>query len=278
MTETRTRAETEVLEDLAARAAAAEVYNHDETGVLSLTVPPGAEHRVVSLEDFRSAPSRARGTAHFFTAAGFAAYVNRHKGGPGERVTLWADPRLADLVALLNDHGPNRDPGWGDHRAALDVRPSPEWELWTKHDGRLMPQDDFAELVEVGAPAIVEPDAATMLELAHTFHATNRVNFRSDRRVESGQVQLTYEETIEAKAGQTGSLEVPTTFALGVAPFDGGAKYRVDARLRYRINEGNLRIGYALLRPDDARREAFAELVAEVEAATELAAWPGLPS
>jgi uncharacterized protein YfdQ (DUF2303 family) len=96
-----------------------------------------------------------------------------------------------------------------------------------------------------------------MLEIAQTFHAKTNVSFRSGVRLSSGTTQFLYDEEQTAKAGGKGQLEVPTEFELGIAPFEGEAAYRIKARLRWRVRDGGLVIGYKLERPHEVVRDAL---------------------
>ena len=58
----------------------------------------------------------------------------------------------------------------------------------------------------------------------------------------------------------------------------GGAAYKVTARLRYRINDGALRLGYVLDRPEDVHAKAFSELVERVAGAIEPPVFQGTPT
>ena len=70
-------------------------------------------------------------------------------------------------------------------------------------------------------------------------------------------MQVRWDESIEAKAGEKGQFEVPADFDLALAPFLGEVQRPVRARLRYRISEGHLMVIYKLERPDDVKREAL---------------------
>ncbi len=70
---------------------------------------------------------------------------------------------------------------------------------------------------------------------------------------------------------------IPKTFTIGVAPFEGCQLYAVDARLRYRISEGRLTLGYQLDRPEDVLRTAFDDVLKQVQDATTRTALLGLP-
>ena len=129
-----------------------------------------------------------------------------------------------------------------------------------------MGQEDFALHIEAGLQEIEQPDAADLLEIAQSFHATTGAAFRSAIRLASGEQQFTYEENIEAKAGRSGQLAVPTTFILLVAPFVGEQERQVVAKLRYRISSGRLQLGYKLERPDKIVRDALDSVAEQIGA------------
>lgn len=243
------------------------------TDPASLHLSPAAQH-VVDLERFLPAPRRTRATVRHHTAASLSAYVNRHKAPAA--TTLYANAERAVVHAVLNDSALDA-PGWGDHRAVLELKTTDAWGRWKAGDGRLMNQQEFAEHIEAGLAEIVEPPSADMLELAQTFEATTGVNFRSATRLADGQRALLYEETVEARAGLKGSIEIPKEFRLAIEPYEGSGVAPVIARLRYRINGIALSIGYVLVRPADVLRVAFDEAVGEIEQATELQAFRGTP-
>lgn len=227
---------------------------------------------IVDLERFADEPRSKRGQVCLHTGPSLAAYVTLHKGSGS---MLYADVEARQIVAVLNDHDPE-GPGWCDHRAALQLRHTPEWDHWASLDGKLVTQVDFAHHIERGLAEIENPEAAEMLELAQSFEASSSAQFRSATRLDSGERQFTYQETIQARAGQTGQLTIPETFTLGVAPFEGSPKYAVIARLRYRLREGTLTIGYELDRPEDVIRAAFSDVLTDVEAGTDLHALRGV--
>lgn len=149
-------------------------------------------------------------------------------------------------------------------------------QLWIGKDRKWQSQVDFAQHIEEGQPDIVNPPAADMLELAQTLQANRAVKFRSSQMISNGQRQFTYEETIEAKAGAKGHLDVPTTFTLGIRVFEGMEHGdAVNARLQFDMADGALRFKYLLDRPHDVIRLAFGDVVASVEAGTGVVAYRG---
>lgn len=122
-----------------------------------------------------------------------------------------------------------------------------------------------------------ETDGELTHELRTPFVATKSVNFKSGSRLRDGQRQLTYVEVIDAQAGPAGNVTIPESILLRLAPFDGAEPVEMGARIRYRINDGALRIGYVLDRPDLVLRAAFADVVAGVEEQTGITALWGTP-
>ena len=246
----------------------------DPTQIYSIPLPAGSQHVVVDLEKHLEAPRRQKGTAMFITDESLSRYVRDI--GDADVTAIYANPETFKVVAVLNHHT-NEWPAWGDHRAVLQLKATPAWARWANSDGRLGAQTAFAELIEEGIDDVVEPAGAELLELAQSFQAHTRVEFKSQRRLDSGETQLTYTEEIDARAGQQGTITIPKEFILGVAPFEGCDPYRLVARLRYRLNGGDLQIGYRLLRPEDIQRAAFEDVVGRIEEATGLSAFRGTP-
>lgn len=208
----------------------------------------------LDLEKFREQPDRARGTYKPATVEAFIDYVEKHLSK--ESTTVWVHPTQGRIEAILDDNAPG-ETAWGSHRALLELIVTPEWKFWLEHDGKLMGQQEFAEKIEDGIREVHEPDAAEMLEIAQSIQAKTDVNFRSSYQVHNGEVQMAYDEKVEASAGRAGELSVPQTFVLAIAPFVGEDAYKITARLRLRVNEGNLRIGYRLEQPERAVRDVL---------------------
>ena len=234
----------------------------------TFVVPDGHRLQTIDLTEAASrwehnAP-RPRGTTHMHDPASLADYIKRHKD---TRTEVWADETRHTITAILNSISANGIDGygWGDHRATYKATTTDAWNAWVALDGKLVDQTTFAEHIEDRAIDVVNPDGATMLELAQTFHATTQVRFESSKLLSSGERQLEYRETVDAKAGRAGKLDIPKEFALGLAPFRGSPTYKVTARLRYRILDGSLRLGYRLTRPGDVLDNAFNEVVDQVQ-------------
>lgn len=220
-------------------------------------VPAGHSKLVAeSLEKYRDEPDRKRGNFWPQTVDSFIDYVGDQKTNT---TTVWVTPNEGHIEALFNDHGVEASqPGWGDHRAILDLIESPEWEFWLRHDGELLAQVEFANHIEEGLADLLDPAGADMLEIAQKIEGTNSVAFKSKIDLTSGEVRVGYDEQIEASAETAaGQLAIPKTFTIGIAPFVGEDAFKLTCRLRYRVQGGNLLLGYKIDRPDAAVREVL---------------------
>jgi uncharacterized protein YfdQ (DUF2303 family) len=241
--------------------------------LLGVMVPSGSEFRVLDLEEHLDSPVRKKGAPTFYDSPSMASYVNRHKSA---MTTIFLDDREARVIAVLNGHS-DEVAGWGDHRATLVMRRTPNWNRWLAGNEKWVDQETFAESIERNLIDIVDPPGADMLELAQTFQATSKAEFRQGQRLATGERQFTYVEDVEARGGRNGELTIPSEFTLGVAPFEGVDPYKVRARLRFRCREGCLSLSYVLDNPQDVERECFMDAATAVADATGLNALLGLP-
>jgi uncharacterized protein YfdQ (DUF2303 family) len=253
-------------------------------GTVYLVPQANGDVKVIDLatDDYRKRmgrePVRKSGTVKVSEAPSFSHYVNDHKDA--DATSLWADRDAGRIIAVLNGHVKDQDEaGWGDHRSVLDLRKSPAWLAWTAASGKMIPQAEFAEFLEDRAGDVVTPDHATLLEVATSIEGTKRAAYKSGVRLDNGEIQFRYEETVAAKAGQRGDLTIPSQIELGISPFDGMDPYKVSARFRYRIGDDLvLLLGVVLDRPEDVLRSAFSQVLQEVELATDLPVLHGTPA
>jgi uncharacterized protein YfdQ (DUF2303 family) len=224
----------------------------------AFVTPSGGVHHVdLTGDQYKDTPTRKTGTTTVRDAESFTAYWDKHHDDNSE---VYADAERLTVTAVLDAHTAD-GPRWAGHRLHLALRETTAWKQWLHMDGQLMDQEAFAEFLEDHLPELLEPSAAEMLEIAQSFQAAVKVDFQSATRLSSGQRQFQYVETQSTKAGQKGQLTVPETFTVGLIPFEGSEGYQFTARLRHRIGQQGLRLGYKLERPDDIRKKAFQDVV-----------------
>lgn len=238
-----------------------------EMGAL-YSVPDG--HGGVAFKDteaWAKNPSRAKAKRTVTDAASFVAYLARHST---EATEVYADTPESSVVAVIDSHtGANLPAGWEGHKLSLSLVKTIPWLAWTQSDlgtnnRAWFTQAEFAEFIEARALDVVDPDHARLIEIATTFEAKSNADFGSAVRLDNGEVKFEYTETTTAKAGSKGSLDIPKTLKLAIRPYIGGPIYHVFAQFRYRVNSGDLKLGFALERPDAILDAAFADVVTEI--------------
>lgn len=236
-----------------------------------IVLPAGAELKDV--ESFLGAPLRKKGVVVLNDVGSFIAYVLAEKDVGTRLYGAYKEP---GFTAVFNDHGSD-GPAWKDYRASYACPLSTEWKAWTTMSGRQMSQAEFAAFIENNLPDIAVPPAADMLEISRSLEAKKKVNFASGIRLSNGQNELTYEEQMSGTANK-GKLSVPEEFVIGVPVLEGGIKYAVTARLRYRIADGGtLAMWFELVRPHKILEDAVQAVWKEIEQKTELTVFNGKP-
>lgn len=208
-------------------------------------VPEG--YTVTPLKSYLLVPERVTQHVALLTADDFIAYWKRFKS---DSSVIFGDERTATYRAIVDYHGTGGDAQWCSHTATYGCPKSKEWEIWSGSNSKRMNQASFAEFIEDNYPDIVKPSHAEMIQVSTNLQAKKSVAFSQATRLDNGQSQLMYQEdvkgTVETKGG---SMKVPDEFSLKLPVFVGGPAYQIDARLRYRIDDGKLQIWYDLHRP-----------------------------
>lgn len=235
-----------------------------------VALPPGWTSQQIDEETHQPHPRRARGTFRFDDVESFASYLIRHGG---TQTTAWckADFPAGDLAftAVINDHDDDPEyPGHRDWTAHWEPTKSEEWKIWVKHNEKPMTQIDFAYFIERNLKDIATaegyPTGTQMLAMATNLEITNDSKFKSQAKLQSGGVRLTYIDDADEQTEK--AMEVFSKFALGLQVFRGAEGFRVEARLRYRLNQGKLIFWYELVRPDLTLEEAAQNVVEELRA------------
>lgn len=230
-------------------------------GTAHLVIPDGFRHidLTATIEKAGDAPRRKTGTVQLGDLSSFNIYV-ADQGEP-HRVYIYADPESRTLTAVLNEHANGEETaGWRDLRAVYRAELSREFATWLGKDRKPMEQEEFAVFLEDNIADIVEPSGETLMAVALTLQAKTEVAFNSHRRLDNGQIQLTYSENIEARAG-AGSIEIPREFTIGLRLFKNGDAYKVRARLKYRLLAQKVKFWYELDRAENAVEDAFQEYI-----------------
>ncbi|MCA1995930.1 MAG: YfdQ family protein [Armatimonadetes bacterium] len=215
-------------------------------------------------------PDRITATVNLADASSFTAYVNRFRGD-GTLLFLASD--TPTFLAVIDAPKP-LEPDWAEHQAVFAPRYTRQWKAWRDTEGEAMNQAQFARFVEKRAQDIASPSGADLLGIVNNLEIAGTVQFQSAQRLQDGAVQFRYVEERTAKAG---AVEVPATFGLRLAVFEGEKPVSIQARLRYRMREGELSIWHELALPDELVEYALESMARQIGSATGLAVLRGAP-
>ena len=228
-------------------------------------------------DEYRDQPRHKTGTVTVTDVPSFLAVYGKHASPDAE---VYADRTRGAVTAILDAHTPfGGVPQWQGHRAVLHLKHTEAFNAWSGINGKYMSQTSFAEFIEDRRADIVEPAAADVLELAQTFQATTKVDFKSSSILKSGQRQLSYVESVAATAGQRGDMTIPDHLQLAIAVYEGATVAdAVTARLRFRINDGKLNLAVILDQLSDVVHAAFEGVIADVQAGVPVPVLRGTPT
>lgn len=198
------------------------------------------------------------------------ASIEQREPTDEEKAVMPEGIKMQRVTLMLEDLGA---PGWGDFKATYACPVSVEWERWFKNSQhaadadskRAMTQVAFMQFLEDNLLDIIKPSSGALLQAVHSFEAKKDVAFKSATRLQDGSVVFNYSEQVNEVA-QDGKLSLPEAFTILIPVFDGGAKYELDARLRYRVGGGGLKLWYELVRPHKVLEHAFNTVLEQVKA------------
>jgi uncharacterized protein YfdQ (DUF2303 family) len=241
-------------------------------------VPEGYKAQIVD-EVFNN-PARVTGVVKLRDATSFVNYFNRQKR-PESLIYASLDP--AKILGVIDDHlayeyagdgDPSKGANWRGYRVEFAVPASREWKVWTGKDRKALNQLEFAELIEDNLPDIVTPDGSTMLSVALNFEASKEGNFVSAARLQDGSTNFVWKEDVNATGNK---VAMPSQITLEIPVFENGQPSPVEARIKYRIKDGNLTIWYELVRPHKVLEAAFRSIWSQIEEQTSTTILLGSP-
>lgn len=238
------------------------------------------DQKVEDAERFMRHPARKIGKPQFVRSASFCEYANQQKTADS-RLYI---PTQTQFICVLDHHVATdgdvlrNHADWGQHRAQLDLKLTPEWQVWAARDKGSFGQREFAQFIEDNSDDVATPAGAELLDLVRTLKATCNAQYNGTVEDKPGTFSASYVQATRAQAGVKGDLDLPTEFALSIAPYEGGNKILIVARLRFEINNEKLLLRYELVKIQKFLDRALADISAGIEKATGLTAWYGTPT
>ena len=226
--------------------------------------PGGMEmHSLEKLVDKRAErPKQLEQRITLLSSDSFIDYYNKFSTLDS---AIFVDQEEGNFVAILDYHANHETPAWCKHVARYTCPKTKEFNTWLRNNNNRMEQEDFALFIEENSRNIVEPNAAEMLEIASSLKAKKDVEFKSGIRLDNGETQFEYTETIGTNAGISGQLNIPEKIKINARAFQGGDNYELEARFRYRITPSGLQMWYTLITPHLVIEDAVNQVIEQVK-------------
>lgn len=232
-------------------------------------VPEGYKAEPFTVAELPKLPDHIRQRVTLEDAGSLIDYVNRYK--TTQTVIFGKSPRngeTASFTAVLDFHvgeeEDKKDGGAADtqanrcaHLAEYACPFSMEWQIWNAVNLKPMSQAEAVVFFEDNSVDVVQPDAASLLEMARNFASHTEVKFASKINQTTGGVSVSFQEE---DAGATGVMTIPNLLQLSLPVFQGGVTVELCARLEWKPRDGKLTLTVRLLRPRKVLEKALSEM------------------
>lgn len=145
-------------------------------------------------------------------------------------------------------------PMWGHNVAFLKMAYSRDYQLLKNKDGQWFDQVDFALFVEENQHLFLQPDGATMFELAQELKGKQNVEWQSGKRLNNNSTQFQFIEKIDAQTVHGTPLEVPDYLLMRMPMFEGMGDHEVRLAFRWKLYQGEIKFAYKLLTKVEERK------------------------
>lgn len=238
--------------------------NAKETTIPYAVIPEGYE--IASLEEFVIDENQIKQTVQVNSVSSFIAYISRFKN---DRSVIFANVDKTVFQGSLDYHLDPATPDKLTHTVYYSCPKSKEWLAFTNANKTAMDQLEFAVFIEQNINCIAPvsddypgPSGSELLEMVLAFEETRKSEFKAVQRLSDGTFQVSYSDE---KQGSK-NTQIPQKISLALSPFHNGKVYQVDARIRYRLRDGSLKLWYELIDPEKVVEDAFNTIMVDLEA------------
>lgn len=225
-------------------------------------------------------PDNREGTAEHHTLKSFIDHVNRFKG---KNTVVWADGEGKGLKSVFDYHPAGESgTGWQRHRGVYACPFSEAWKAWGSGETLTLTQDELGTLLDTRDRELVggeiygraAPDPAWMLSFLGNLESFAGAKAKMVRDTNTHQRKLTYQR----ESGFAGEVVPPKAFLIEIPVFQGEDPQKLEVRLRAEVNaDGEAKFELRIHDAEAVMTEAFDELCASVQAATEVPLFVGTP-
>lgn len=198
------------------------------------------------------------------TSGSLKAYVNRFKNDDS---MLFADIGANVITAVIDYHEAplelmNPKALYGAHVATLTLAHSKEWLTWINQNEKLVDQVMFANFLEENGLDFLEPTGGELLDICRDLQVTGSKHFEGSVR-DGSLVKLTYKK--EEGATTSLDMELPSEFMIAIPVYFDEPPVQIRCLMRRKIDDGDLYLGYKMIRVENARQDEFQRIAGVVQ-------------
>ena len=248
-----------------------------ETDAL-IVVPNDSKVEYIKRADF---PPRKKGIVNLDDLKSFIHYFNNTNDGV-KAIYGCVDP--LQFTGLLNEHNSSdldMPPDWRDFGCKYVPKFSREWQTWTSRSKQPFDGNEaFAIWLEDNLADVINPDNGRLLEIAINFRVNSNAAFANQIRLQDGDTEFNFTNAVEGSSQSNGGkVKIPELITIAIPVFQGRSSqvYEIDAKFRFRLHSGSLKIHYELVRPHKVLEQAFNDMVDKIEEETKQTVLYGSP-
>lgn len=251
-----------VVDAIAAKTAALDDFSADRPFAL---VPAG--YTVENLEEFANyidgrqpSPRKVDKRIRFVDVTSFLQYFEAFRIGHKPQLFHKVNAEGMHIMGVFDYDEPQggeapgtivptgTKPKWGDNISYLKLAYSRDYTQLRASADKWFKQDEFALFVEENLHLFIQPDGATMFELAQHLKGHRNVEWESGKRLNNSSTQLSYLETLDATTVRGEPLVVPDYLLLRLPLYEGFSDADVKLAFRWRLTQDKeINFSYRLL-------------------------------
>lgn len=250
--------------ELALQAAGTVVNQTYDDGRQMIIHPPGYIVKDVTRpENVKPpVPTYIKENVEVQTKDSLVEYITRFKT---EDTVVFADIENNRIVGIIDYHSKENKPAITSHRAVLDLAFSTPWITWTRIEGHMYKQADFAKFIEENSEDISSPSGAALLEMVLDLEKNKTIRVVRKMRT-AGSDDGESDNKVEVNG-----TELPSVFNLLLPVYFGEAAVPVRAFTRDAVsNDKIITIGFKLARTEMIRQAEFLRISEEIADATDV--------
>ena len=232
-------------------------------------------------------------TTQLQTAIALTQYLHRFKDADS---LMFADVTNSRITAILDYHvrpvantpvemqqpvdagvraNEGAKPRHSAHRAVLQLRHSKEWQVWTGMNEKLVKHAQFIDFLEENALDVQNPSAAGVLEICRDLQVKAGTAFKTTVR-DGDYVNISYQKDNDVTTA--GEVRMPSELEIAIPVYFGELPVSMRVLLRRKVDDGELWLGFKILRLENHKQDEFLRIANTIEADTSVESVLGNPA